>query len=387
MTDFPTPSDLFRVAECEVLTRNSALTRAVVERDGTDANALTAAGVGVGDELVSQLAQLEADLFLDSAKGPKLDRLVYDLCGGMKRNGASPAITDVYFTTTAPAASGFTIPQNTRVSAGGVTFYTRTQASFPGGSTGPVIVPVQSLLSGLNQAAGKNTITTIVDFPPGGPSDLAITNPLATAGADDVENDERFLARARLFPKTVEKGTLDAIVAAALAVPGVRQARAFEAVTGEGQPARIVDLIVADAFTEQLVDATTLPVAYQLQSAAFVATVQAGLTGRRCAGIYVSVRLGVVVLQGVTLALKFQAGVDTVAAAVAAQAVAVAYTNSLGPGQTFSRDTLNTLLKRVPGLYSTTGDNMVFSPSGDVVPDTLQVIRTTTDLVTTASPL
>lgn len=382
MVDLPRPNELFRVARDEVLIRNPSLTREVVERPGSDANALTAAGVGIGDEVLSQLADVEAGLFLDSAKGTKLDRLVYDLCGQMKRNGATPGITDVYLTTTVPTVSGFSIPERSLIrTIDGITYYTKTAATFPSGSTGPVIIPAQSSLAGANQQVRKETLVNFVKVPDGAPTDLRVTNPEASAGADDVEDDTHFLARARMYPKTVEKATLDAILAGALGVPGVRTANVFESLNLNGTPSRLVDLVVADAFTEQLIDANTLPVAYQAQAIAFAQSVRTALQNVKACGIYISVRLGVVRLQGITLALKFMAGVDTVAVSVAAQAAAVAFVNSLAPGQSLQIAALNAAIRRVPGLYLTPNDSLVFSPVGDVEASPLEVIRTTLDLV------
>jgi len=383
MTDLPRPNELFRIARDEVLLKNSALTREVVERSGSDANALTAAGVGIGDELVSQIADVQAGMYLDSAKGTRLDRLVFDLCGGMKRNGATPGITDAYFSTTNAVVSGFPVRQNTLLrTQDGIAYYTTTAATFPSGSTGPVIVPVQSSLSGASQQIAANTLRSIVSSITGSPADLVVNNPAASAGAGDVEDDDHLVARARLYPKTVEKATISAIQAAALGIPGVRTAQAFEFLEADGTPARMVDLVVADAFTEQLVDATTLPLAYQTQAVAFAQQVQSALQTTKAAGIYISVRIAVVQMQGITLGLKFIAAADTVATAIAAQATTVAFVNSLGPGQTLSIAALNSALRKVPGLYLTDNDNFVFSPVGDIEALPLQVIRTMLSLVT-----
>ena len=73
--DFPSFWSLFRVGRDEILARSSRLTRAVVEREGSDANALVAVSAAIGDEVVGTLASAVGGLFLDSATGDALDRL------------------------------------------------------------------------------------------------------------------------------------------------------------------------------------------------------------------------------------------------------------------------------------------------------------------------
>lgn len=385
MADFPTFRDLFRVARDEVLARNSLLTRVIVEREGSDANALTAAGVSTGDATIGQLIRVDAALHLDSAKGEDLDRLVFDRYG-LLRKPAVAASGTVQFTLPAPAASGFSIPAGTRLSTSdNIVFTTLTQVTFPSGSSGPISVNVQSVLAGLSQQAQKSTITSILSTIPGAAPSLAVTNALATVGAADKESDSSLRNRAKKFYTTAARGTLAAIQAGALAVLGVETATAFEVLDENGGGARLVEVVVADQFTEQLVDATVTPVAYQTQANTLANTVLAGLVDVRAAGIQVAVIVGVVQLIGVTLALRFKAGADVDATTAAAKAAIVNYTNSLAPGASFIVDDAQKALQTVPGLFVTGGE--IVSPSGDVIPTALQVIRTSFGLVTVGSGL
>lgn len=377
--DFPSFSALFRIARDEVLGRNSSLTRAIVDRAGSDANALTAAGVAVGDAVVGLLIRVNAALFLDTAKGPDLDRLVFDRYQ-LLRKPASPAVGEVQFTTLTPALSSFSIPAGTLLqTVDGIQFVTTVQMSFSVGSSGPVTIPVQSVLAGLSQQARAGTITGIVSTIPGAPGDLAVTNALATAGADDEERDQSLRDRAKRFYKTSKRGTLAAIEAGALAAPGVRTAHAFEIIDGTGVPARLVEVVVADAFTEQLVDAGTLPGSYQIQAQNLRTQVQSSLEDVRAAGIQVVVTVGVVTLLGISLNLRFRGGADVDAATSAAKAELVDYVNSLAPGATFVYQDATNALRTVPGLIVLGGE--IASPPGDVVPTTLEVLRTSTGLV------
>lgn len=382
MADLPTFDDLFAVARDEVLARNSALTKDAVEREGTDANALVAAMAAVGDECIGALARAEANLFSDSAVDTGLDRVLIDRLNLFRKPAAAGFVALDWSTLVANPAA-FTIPAETRcATADGAQWSTLTDTNFPAGSTGPVRTAARSLAAGLTQQAKPGTITNIVDMPVGAAADLKVTNVLASAGADDPEKDEDYRGRSRQYFATVQRGTLAAIQAAAAAVPGVRRASVFEAIDGDARPARTVELVLADAFTDALVGQVT-PAAYATQSQAFAAQVIAALSAWRAGGIYVYARVAQVVLQPVHLALTFAAGADVDQAAFSARQRVVAYMNSLSPGQRFSRADCATTLQSVPGLVVSGAE--VVSPAGDVVPRTLQVLRTQLGLVAAMS--
>lgn len=379
MADFPTFADLFRVGRDEVLSENSKLTKEVLDRPGTDANVLVAAGAAVGDEVVGQLVRVAASLFLDSAKKRDLDRLVFDRYN-MLRKPASPSFGTVQFTTTAPNPAAFPIPINTRLkTTDGKTFLVTVSTVFPAASTGPIDVAVRSADAGIKQQAAIGTITNILDMPAGAPADLAVNNSTATAGADDEESDDALRERARRFFVTARRGTLQAIEYAASTYPGVRQASAFEIIDEFGRPAKDVELVIADGFTEALIDTDPTPAAYQTQSQLLAEYVFLSLDEWRAAGINVLVTVGAVTLLGVQLGLTFRGGVNTSVVASRARAQIVAYINELAPGERFSVSAAIDRLRRVPGLIVTGTE--VLSPVGDVVPDRLEVLRATMGLV------
>jgi len=383
MADFPTFEDLFRVARDEALGRSKKLTVDVINREGTDANAFVAAMASVGDECIGQLARVESSLYLDSAEKEELDRLVFDRYN-ITRKPATPSVGTVEFTTTASNPSAFTIPVGTRLkTVDGKTFLTTASAVFPLGSTGPVLVAVRSADAGISQQAAIGTITNILDMPPSSPADLVVTNTLATAGADDAEKDDALRERARSFFVTARRGTLNAIRAAAENVNGVRAATAFEVLDEYGRPAREVQLVVADAFTEALIDTVPTPAAYETQSQVLAEQVFLALDDWRAAGIFVNVTVARVTLMGVRLGLTFVAGVNTDVVALRARAQIVAYINELRPGERFVLTTAIERLRRVPGLIVTGGE--ILSPVGDVAPLQLEVLRATLGLVVAAS--
>lgn len=382
MADFPTYRDLFRIARNEVLSRNARVTRDAIETDGTDANAFTASAAAVGDEVVGQLARVRGDLFAASATKEKLDRLLIDRYG-LYRKPAAPGYATLTWSTTAPNPTGFDVPSGTRVGTqDGRVWVTVAAVTFPAASTGPVYTVARSIVAGRGQQVVAGALTTIIDKPAGSPADLAVTNALASAGAADAEDDDDYRDRGRRFFTSARRGTLGAIQQAALAFPGVRRASVFEAIDTSARPARIVELVLADAFVDQLVGQTTPP-SYATQAQAFALQVIASLDEARAAGIYVYGRVAQVVMLPVQLGLTFVAGVDVDDVAFRARAAIVGYVNTLSPGQPFSRVDASAVLQSVTGLVVSGSE--VFSPVGNVVPKTLQVLRTSLSYVAATS--
>jgi hypothetical protein len=261
----------------------------------------------------------------------------------------------------------------------GVQFITVESNIFPVGSVGPITVGVRSVLAGGDQNVKAGQITSLLTPIVSQPNDLVVTNPLATAGGDDAELDESLRDRARRFFTTVQRGTLKALELAALGVSGVRKATAIEVIDALGRPARICQLIITDAFTEQFVTYDTVPPRYQVQSQFLSTEVFNALAEVRPAGIFVQVIVANVVLQAFQLALTFNAGTDVATAALQARAVIVNYVNELPPGASFVYADALSRLARVPGL-SPSG-NTIVSPAGNIDPKALQVIRTSLGLV------
>lgn len=377
--DLATYNDLFRVGRDEILVRNGRLTRAVVEREGSDANAFTAAATAVGDEVMGQLARVEVAQCLGAARGKDLTRLVYDRYGILRKPSA-PAVGTVEFSTATPTASPFAIPVNTLLqTADGVQFVTTVSSVFPASSTGPVLVAVRSAQGGVSNQASVGTITNITSAIPGAPDDLAVTNTLATAGAADEQSDDSLREQARAFFTTARRGTLGAIKQGALAYPGVDTAEVFEVTDAFGRPAKAVQLMITDAFTETLAELTTIPATYQTQSQVLASAVYQALDDVRAGGIFVDVQVAKVVLQPIVLALTFAAGVNADSVALKARATLVAFVNSRPPGVALSAADLVSALRTVQGLIVSGGE--ILSPAGTVVPTQLEVLRTTLGLV------
>jgi len=377
--DRPTFSDLFQIARNQVLLANPRLT--AVDREGSDVNALVASVAAVGDEVAQQVAYVAAASFLDTANGSSLDRLVFDRYG-LVRKPAAAALGNVYFTSVAGAASTFSIPENTTLTTGdGVQFVTTQEAVFALASNGPIIVPVRSILAGTTQQVRANTITSVLAPIGGAPSDLAVTNPLATAGAADPETDNELRERARRFFTTVQRGTLASIEQAARGVPGVRFATAFEDVNQFGIQSGYVSLVVTDQYTDTLATLSGPVATYQAQSQVLAEQVALAVDQARAAGVYVATLVAQVVLQPVTLRLRVKAGFDTAAVALNARAVCVQVVNALAPGAELTVAALENALATVNGIYFV-GDEVIL-PVATVTPTWLQVLRTNLQLVVT----
>lgn len=378
MADLPSWRDYFRIGRDEILTRNSRLTLEVIERDGSDANVLLAAGAAMADEVTGQLMQVAAGLYLDSARGVQLDRLIFDRLN-MPRLSASPSFGSVAFTTPVAATAAFSIPKGIKLSTpDGKQFVTTVAASYPFGSVGPVYAAVQSVLAGASQQAAIGSITSIKD-PIVGAVNLQVTNLTATAGGADDESDDSYRVRARLFFESVRRGTAAAVRAQALSTNGVQTAQTFEYVDSFGRPVKAAQLVITDAFTDDLVNLSPTPPSYQAQSQLLASQVFDNLSDTRPIGIYIDVMVAQIVMQGIVLGLSFQAGVDPDSVALQARARIVQVVNALGSGQTLTIAVMIDGLRLVPGLVVSGGE--ILSPAGDVVPATLQALRTTLALV------
>lgn len=382
--DFPSFPTLFQIARNEALVRNASLTRDAIEREGSDANILVASACAAADEVVGQLTNVAAGLFLDSATGEQLDRLLLDRYGLLRKTAAASQGT-VAFSTTATVGTTFVIPAGTLLStASGQRFATIQAVTFASGGTGPVYAGVRSLLAGAEQQAAIGTITNITGQFLNQPTDLTVTNTEATFGAADAESDADFRERGRAFFTTVQRGTLAALEQGALSVPGVVKANAYEVVDLQGRADKYVMLAISDQFTDTLADLSVSPPVYETQSDQLAQTVYNALQDYRPVGVYVKVQVAQVQLQQVLLALSFEATADVDAVSNSARSAIVRYMNQMGPGDTVLLADMLLALKNVSGLMFTGTEApgaVILSPTTDLPMNPLQVARTTLALV------
>lgn len=379
--DSPRRAQLFRVAAAALLDANDEVALTAVLRDGTDANLLVNGGVAMAEEVLSQLADVASGQFLDSATGEKLRRRGWDRHRLLPKPAGAPFV-DVEFSLLVANPLTFTIPVNTRLrSADGKSYTTIVDAVFPAGSVGPITVMARSELAGTSQAVGAGKLTSITSTITGSPAGLTVSNPMASSDGADEENPDDYRRRCRLEPRARARGTREAIEFAALRVPGVVRATAFEGVDASGRANRIGGLVIAGQFTDTLVRQGVASAVYESQSSAFARVVELeGLDDARAWGIHIGVFVAQVVMVSFLLRLRFRAGFDPDIAKLQAAATVVQGVNTLAPGVSIVPEDLITRLRAVRGL-DVRGDE-VESPAGPVIPTSpYQVLRTTTSLI------
>lgn len=371
MPDLPTRADYVDIGADEVLQRSSVrpvgrrLSFEEVFTEGSDINIILASASAMSEEVTRQLSVRIGALFLDSATGEDLDRLVADrFSPTIVRKSASPAVGTVDFFRVSGPLPGLAIAAGTRLlSTSGKTFETTALATLGAGSTGPVSAPVRALEAGLggNVAAGTLTaFVTPID------ADLQVVNPAPMAGGDDTESDASLRARARDFYRTARRGTLAAIEFGARTVPGVRQATAVEELDVNGDQTGRVFVFIADANGQA--------------NAALAAAVVTALLEYRAAGIIVDVIGAVPLFVPIQYRLQFQAQVDSTQAFAQVRAATVSQVNALAPQATLQISLLYSIARSVPGVI--VPEDAIVIPAGDLVPAAGQVIRTRDELVT-----
>lgn len=385
MPDFPKFGDFFRIGADEAVARSQRLTVNAVDRDGSDSNIIIAAGAAVGEEVIGQLASVEEGVWLDSARGPKLDRWAWDRYG-MTRKSAAPSFLFLAFSTSAVVGAMFTIPAGTRcATSDGKEFLTVVSVPFPAGGTGPITALARSSLAGSDQNVQSATVVNVTSSINSSPTDLAVTNVEASAGGANVESDDDFKSRIRRFWVSVRRGTRGAIETGALAVPGVVRAVAIEALHRFGYPTRSTTLVISDGFTDALVRVGTTVPLYDTQSQALAQQVAGALDDFRACGMPVKVIVAQVRLIAVVVRLRFQATVTNPdAVALYARTLIAQSIIGLDPGKAFDPAVAQELLTHVSGL-DIFGDEIA-SPVGPIIPTSpYQKLATTLAQVTTDS--
>lgn len=340
----------------------------VVDTLGSDANIFHGSSAVLCDHVTKQLAYSTGRLLIDGAFEEDLDRLAYDRYSEF-RKGASGAIGTVRFSRPTAAAGSGTVPAGTKlVTSDNVEYITLAPASFGIAVVDNVTATVRAVQAGKATQVGANRVQKISQPALLWDRTLVVNNDLATAGGEDREDDDTFKNRLRQFWTTARRGILSAIELGALSVPGVVSASAQEVTTASGQPARVVNLYIADSSG--------------VANSDLAALVSTALLEWRAAGIAVIISTSIPTFQSVALVPQFVSGVDTVTLAQLIRAAVVNYINSLPVNGTLLLSDLQAVLARFKGDGLITSQGTIASPAGDVVPGTGQTLRTTTALVT-----
>lgn len=245
--DFPTRLDLYQIARTYIKTRARKIDPGQIDIIGSDINLFVGANMVVCNEIVNQLAAAVAKLFIDSAEREDLDRLAWDRYQEI-RKAAAPALVNLVFSRLTSTAGAGAVPVGTRIQNNvGIDYITTTQATFGATTLVSTLVAARSVQAGKLNSAAKETVVRIPEIGLLWDKTITVTNPEASAFASDKEEDEDFRGRLHEYWNTARRGTLRAIAQGALATPGVASASAVEELTAGAQPARVVQLYLADA--------------------------------------------------------------------------------------------------------------------------------------------
>lgn len=366
MAELLTRLDLFEIGRRYVVTRAKRIDPEQVDVEGSDANIFVGSMSFVGQAVSRQCGDRIRALLLDGAFSEDLDRYALDRYT-LARKGAAAALGAVRFYRAVAGTAG-TVPIGTKlVSLTGIEYVTLTAATFAAADLEKP-ANVRAVQAGKEYQVGANQIRKIdkptILFDP----KLQVNNDDKTAGGEPREPDPEFRERIRDFWTTARRGTKSAIEFGARAVGGVSTARAIEAITGGGTPARVVNLYIADSSG--------------VASAALGASVRVNLEDFRACGISVITSLSIPQIVDVTLKLTFAAGVDTSTLTEVIRASVVEFVNALAVNGTLYRSDLYSVLRRyvLDGLI--VDDSSIVSPTGDLVPAPGTTLRTTLDNVT-----
>jgi len=371
MADLPSRLDILGIGRSYLVRFARKIEPTQVDVVGSDANVFVGSQSVVADAVVKQLGYSVNRLLLDGASGDDLDRYAFDRFQ-QARKGASPAVTTVRVSRPTSAGGAGDVPVGSGVlSQSNVAYETTTVASFGAGSL-TTTADVRASQAGKAGEVGAHTLTRFAQPTSLFDKTLTVDNDEPGAGGEDVEDDDTFRNRVRNFWLSARRGVRAAIETGALTVPGVVSAQAIEALAGGAQPARVVNLYIADSSG--------------VASRALAKLVDSALDDFRACGIAVLTSTSIPLIVQVQVALAFAAGVDTQALSTQVQAAVVSFVNSLPVNGTLYVADLQAVLSRFRGdgvlVNTQSASNPVASsiiaPVGDLVPPVGQTLRTTT---------
>ena len=380
MADLISRQDLLAIGRDYVRQRATKIDPYQVDVLGSDVNIFVGVTSVMASAIIMQLAYATNRLLLDGAEKEDLDRYAYDRYS-MTRKGASAAVTSLRVYRAAIGVAG-TVSAGTLVRTANGIQYVLTTNVFFGASDLESYGNVRAVEAGKSNQVGANSLISFVN-----PSDLfdqtlQCINDARAAGGEDIEDDDTFRSRIQLFWSSARRGTLTAIEFGAMSVDGVVSAKAVEAVaaitiienndthyaTSTAMPARVVNLYVADSSG---VSNSTLANIVSLR-----------LDDYRAAGIAVLITTSTPQIIDIQLHLTFKANVDTLTISQAVIAAITDQVNSLAVNQTLMLPVLYAVLQRFTADGLIVGTGTIVSPTGDLVPNPGQTIRTYQDHVT-----
>ena len=360
---WPTRSELFSTGRQAIVGMpGTKINPAMVDVPGSDVNLAVAVPATIGHAAVVGGAVAMRGAFIDSARGPALDRVVADRYG-LTRCDATPATVDLPLSRPTFAGGAGTMDAGFIVqTADGQQFGFNAAVSW-GTTDLTKTVVATALAAGEAGNVAPGTLTQMATAPFDSTITVAtptgfVGNPTGATGGTETEDDIVFIARVRGYLPTLSRGILGAIEFGARQVPGVLVATATEIVNPDsGMPAAAVQLVVGDR--------------NGLASSSMLQSVADKMLEYRALGIPVFIASGLVRNVSVTWRIGFMAGYDEDLIVSRIRAVTVAISQFLPPGPDAGTLRISALLsaaRSVPGAI-VSDDSLIF-PLGDVVPTT-----------------
>ena len=365
--DYPSRLDLYDVGRRYLLGKAKNIDPTTVDIAGSDANLFVGSQSFVGHATIRQLQDRMGAQFISSAQNEDLDRKLWDVYK-LPRLGAAAAIGSVRFFRSATTAGAGSIPIGTKLTTlTGIEYVTVTTCVF-GPTDFEAECDVRATSAGFAFEVGRNQIRNITELSDLFDTTLQVTNDDPTAGGEDEEEDADYRGRGENFWQSARRGTLAAIAFGAEAVLGVSSAYAVEELDGNGNPARIASVYIADSAG--------------LASRALAATVVAALQDYRAAGIQAPVQLSFPLIVPISLKLTFAAGTVTAPLVELIRNAVLQFVNSTPTSATLYRQALGSVLVRYQKQGLIPSISSIVEPAGDVVPPAGQTIRTTPAQIT-----
>lgn len=355
---------------------STKISAAEIDRDGSDLNLIAAACSVMGDAIVARAALAYSGVFEATAKGQRLDRVIFDR-KGLARVAAAPGLVTLTLERPTFAAGAGNIqgglrgstPQPTRVRVGsGASYFLKASVPFGATDLGPFTVVAEAELAGDAYAVDADQTWQFVDavFD----ASIVVTNVEKSAGSAEEQTDAQYLALAREFFPTLRRATQRAILNGLLSTPGVASASVNEVLFPDGEAARAVEAFVLDDINRS--------------NAALVARAQLTQLEYRALGIPVFLGGGVPDYVDIEFTdVEFDASIvsDTGACFEQVRTRVVAALNNQLPGQKLLRSTILAAARAVPGFL--VEDTDLTEPLSTLVPGTTStVFRTKPELVT-----
>lgn len=224
--------------------------------EGDISHQMMAAAAAMADANTEYASRLYRQTFLEGNVGASLVERVTDRFKELTPKTENAASASLSFSRpTAAAGAGF-LPAGfvvaTGISSEGKRseFATLADVFFGASDLGPVTVLATARAAGSDGNVDAGKITQLVS----GAFDtsITVTNPARAGGGADAETDDEYRARARAYPRTLQRGTKAAVELGARGVPGVRNVSVTVDEIG------IMTVYVADASggsTQTLIDA------------------------------------------------------------------------------------------------------------------------------------